>query len=213
MCQAISCGQVWPLALLQVLQNSGCQMFMLRVKTLSAWDSHWLNPTKQYDRECSNIKECVSVHWCAKCHAKRPSQAAKGLQKLKHHVVIEPISPYLAIGLYKSFGREKMYLTGHVQQTWTYFLVQQPWTFFWVHNCCSEIAQVEYQGQTQHTRILDSKPIIWICCCIGHRLEFKYSAQFFAQCSSSSSSTSQKWELRTWKIGLIFKIKLWMTIQ
>ena len=32
-----------PLALLQVLQNSGSLMFMLRVKTLSARDRHWRN--------------------------------------------------------------------------------------------------------------------------------------------------------------------------
>ena len=40
--------------------------------------------------------------------------------------------------------------------------------------CRSGIAQVEYQGQTPSTRIIDSKPFIDTCYCIGHRLELKY---------------------------------------
>ena len=40
------CGRVWPLARLQVLQNSGSRMFMLGVKTLSERDRHWRNPRK-----------------------------------------------------------------------------------------------------------------------------------------------------------------------
>ena len=45
--------------------------------------------------------------------------------------------------------------------------------FFCVQDCRSRIAQVEYQGQTQYFRILDSKPSIDICYRIGHRLELK----------------------------------------
>ena len=35
----------------------------------------------------------------------------------------------------------------------------------------------------------------------------------FAQCSSSSSLTSEKWELITWNLGQIFGIELWMVGQ
>ena len=41
-------------------------------------------------------------------------------------------------------------------------------------DCCSRIAQVEYQGQTRYTRILDRKSFICISSSIGHRLELKY---------------------------------------
>ena len=40
MSQARTCGESWPLARLQALQNSGSLMFILRVKTLSARDHH-----------------------------------------------------------------------------------------------------------------------------------------------------------------------------
>ena len=63
-----------------------------------------------------------------------------------------------------------------------------------------------------NTRILERKPLIDTSYCILHRLEFKYFhlAQFFVQCSLSSSSTLRKWELRTWNLGQIFEIDLWM---
>ena len=38
----------------------------------------------------------------------------------------------------------------------------------------SQIAQVEYQGQAQNTRILERKPLINTSYCIRHRLELKY---------------------------------------
>ena len=45
---------------------------------------------------------------------------------------------------------------------------------FCVQDCQSRIAQVEYQGQTLYTRILNCKPVIDICYRILHRLELKY---------------------------------------
>ena len=43
------------------------------------------------------------------------------------------------------------------------------------------IAQVEYQGQTRHTRILDCKPLIDTYYHIGCRLELDFfSLQFFS---------------------------------
>ena len=43
-----------------------------------------------------------------------------------------------------------------------------------MQDCRSQIAQIEYQGQTQYTGILDHKPFIDTCYSIGHRLELKY---------------------------------------
>ena len=44
--------------------------------------------------------------------------------------------------------------------------------------------------------------------CLRTRLPFFYCSIFFAQCSLNSSSTSEQWELRTWKLGQIFKYQV-----
>ena len=65
MCQACTCGQVWAWSRVQVLQNRGSQMVVLRFTTLSARDSHWRNPRRKANyRECSNIKARVSQCQC-----------------------------------------------------------------------------------------------------------------------------------------------------
>ena len=46
--------------------------------------------------------------------------------------------------------------------------------FFLVQDCRSRIFQVEYQGQTRYTRILERKPLIDTSYRIRHRLELKY---------------------------------------
>ena len=56
----------------------------------------------------------------------------------------------------------------------------------------SSIAQVEYQSQTQYTRIIDYKPFINTCYHIECRLDLKdiHFAQFLlngSQCSSDNS--------------------------
>ena len=56
MCQASTCGRVLARARVQVLQNSGSRMVVLRFTTLSARDRHWRNPRKKNYREHSNIK-------------------------------------------------------------------------------------------------------------------------------------------------------------
>ena len=43
-----------------------------------------------------------------------------------------------------------------------------------MQDCRSRIAQVEYQGQTRYTRILERKPLIDTSYRIQHRLELKY---------------------------------------
>ena len=63
-------AEFWTWAQLQVLQNSLGLMFMLRVQTLSARDSHWQNARKNKYRESSNIKAHASMHSLAQCHTK-----------------------------------------------------------------------------------------------------------------------------------------------
>ena len=46
--------------------------------------------------------------------------------------------------------------------------------FFCIQDCSSQIVQVEYQGQTRNTRILERKPLIDTSYRIRHRLELKY---------------------------------------
>ena len=43
--------------------------------------------------------------------------------------------------------------------------------FFCIQDCCSQIAQVEYQGQARNTRILEHKPLIDTFYCIWHRVD------------------------------------------
>ena len=45
---------------------------------------------------------------------------------------------------------------------------------FCLLDCCSQIAQVEYQGQTSFTRILEIKCFIKTFYSTGHKLDLKY---------------------------------------
>ena len=71
--KACRCDWVWARAWLQLHQNSGNWMFKLRVKTLSARDSHWRNPRRRTlyrVQQCKNTPVCAligsvmfSTHW------------------------------------------------------------------------------------------------------------------------------------------------------
>ena len=88
--------------------------------------------------------------------------------------------------------------------------------------CRSQIAQVEYQGQTRYTRILGHKPLIDLAI---HLIAFNIIGligveifslrSILAQCSSWHRAAHWPWkgELRTWNLGQIFEIKLWMVVQ
>ena len=69
-------AEFWPLAQLQMLQNSGSLRFLLRVKTLSSWALHcqWRNSRKKL---CSRVQQykrarfiTVLIHWLALCQEK-----------------------------------------------------------------------------------------------------------------------------------------------
>ena len=63
---------------------------------------------------------------------------------------------------------------------------------------------------------LERKSLINTSYCMLHKLELKYFT-IFAYCSSSSSLTSKNWDLRrcvrTWNLGQIFEIELWIIGQ
>ena len=71
---------------------------------------------------------------------------------------------------YSSTGK-KLCITSHILQ---------PQTDFCFKDFHFQIAQVDYQGQTRYTRILDCNPFISTCYSIGQRLELKFfSSQKF----------------------------------
>ena len=94
---------------------------------------------------------------------------------------------------------------------------------FCVQDCCSRrtsrIAQVECQGQARNTRTLERKPLINTFYRIGHRLELKYFhfAQFLLNAHWAAHRPRQsencEVEVRTWNLGQIFEIDLWMVGQ
>ena len=152
--QASTCGWVWTLARLQVLQNSGSRIFMLRVKNLSARDRHWRNPRKTKSQRAQQYKSArVSV-----LMGSVPRKMAKGLQG-----VSSPGSPW---GNRTQVAR----LTASRLNHWaicSYQLAKKNGSWlvvsrnlellFCVQDCHSRIAQAEYQGQTRYTRILEGK--------------------------------------------------------
>ena len=152
------------------------------------------------------------MHWRAQCHAKWPRRC----RRIEHHAGLEPISPdHLRPALttqplvHVNCPKKTVYGASYYLNCFA--------LLFWLQNCRSQIAQVEYQGQASNSRILERKPMIDTSYRIRHRLELKYFhfAQFLLnwQCSWSSLSTSEKWELRTWNLGQIFEIQPWMVGQ
>ena len=128
-----------------------------------------------------------------------PNRLAEGLQK-----VSEPFKNWVHV------ARLTMTCLKHLQRAISSFWSSKKngiWLvttcnlemIFCMQYCHSWIAQVEYQGQTQYTRILDSKPFIDTCCHIGYRLELKYLhfVQFLlnAHWAADWPHKSEKWEL------------------
>ena len=103
-----------PRARLQVLQNSGSRMFLLKVEVLVARDRHWRN-LRGKNRKSSNTKARVSVHWRqrrAHCHTKWP----RGCREFQHPAGFKttpPDSLQLAITT-KPGVRQSIEKWGHV---------------------------------------------------------------------------------------------------
>ena len=165
MCQAHTCGRVLARARVQVLQNSGSRMVVLRFTIVSARDRHWRNPRK---KKLCNTKARVSVHWQAQCHAKwqssgRAFQCSSGTEP-KSPDSLRPgltTKPLVRINCRKKTVHDSSYFA-----TFNWFFGSQ--------DCRAWIFQGQYQGQTRNTRILERKPLINTSYRIRHRLELKY---------------------------------------
>ena len=189
MCQAHTRGWVLARARVQVLQNSGSQMVVLRFTTLSARDCHWRSPRK---------KKLSRAHW--QQYKKRACQCTDKLNRgrgFHYSSGIEPKSPdplqpvLITMPLIRIIWLKKMVYDS------SYFATCN-WIFC-VKDCRPRIFQLEYQGQTQNTRILERKPLIDTSYCIRHRLELKYFhfAQFLLNAHRAAHWPQKKWELIT----------------
>ena len=169
--------------LVQVLQNSGSQIVVLRFTTLSAQDSHRRNPQKKNHRKHSNIKsECVSV-----LTGSVPHKMAEVLLMFSALFRNRTHVPWLSATSLVNCLKKTLYDS-------TYFSTCNQ--FFCIQDCCTWIFQVEYQGhwllrdwQTLNTKILEHKPLIDRSYHILRRLHLKFSpwlCTIFAQCSLSS---------------------------
>ena len=80
---------------------------------------------------------------------------------------------------------------------------------FCVQECRSGIVQVENQGQTRYTRILDHNTFIGTSYRTERRLElkFKICSILIEQLNGFRKARSCHWELITWNLGQIFEIK------
>ena len=140
MCQASTCGQVLARALVQVLQNSGSQVVVLRFTTLSAQDRHWRNPRKINYRECSNIKR-ARVSALTGSVPRKMAEALQSVSALIRNHVISPNSLRLTLTT-KTFVRIKIWKKWYVS---SYFATCN--LFFCVQDWRTRIFQFEYQGQ------------------------------------------------------------------
>ena len=75
---------------------------------------------------------------------------------------------------------------------------------FCMQACHSRIAQVEYQGQTRYTRILDRRSFIDVCYRTGHRLDLKYFnvAKYDESNTSFSFFSLDQYELMSESLSL-----------
>ena len=120
-------------------------MLWFRVKTLSAQDHHCV--AQQYKKCTCQCTEGLSA-------TQNDQGAAEGFSTLRES---NPSCPThynwhetLRYGFMSVCRKNGIWLD--------LFCNRQP--LFWVQDCHSQIAQVEYQGQAQNTRILERKPLI-----------------------------------------------------
>ena len=160
---------------------------------LSAQDSHL--PNSWSKNECSNIKLLRSVHWLAMCHAK----SLKGFWEFQHSAEIKPVSPdwFLQVLLASTNDHEFVSIYQNILLRFTDYIDQiRTWTDFCLQDF-DWIAQVESQGQTRYTRVLDLKPVTLLhLTSIGVKLFSLHT--FFPQCSMTwirllVSNTANDW--------------------
>ena len=172
-------GECWPKPEFTLSKTlGGSQMVVLRFTTLSARDRHWRNPRRKNYREHSNIKSvCVSALGSVQ-HMAQALQSSALIRNRTHVTELSATSwttkPLIRINCWKKPVYDSSYFATCNR-------------FFCLQDCRTRPFQVEYQGRTPNTRILERKPLIITSYRIRHRLELFHFAQFLlnAHCSST----------------------------
>ena len=206
MCQASTCGRVRARALVQVLQNSGSRMVVLRFTTLSARDRHWRNPRKKNYRERSNIKSARVSALTGSVPRKmaEAQQRVSALFRIRTHVArltATSLKPLNRINRWK-----KRYMTRRISPLAN--------DFFAYRTVVLGFFKLNIKARHEIRELLNAN--LWSIHLISFNIDWSwniFTSHNFAQCSSSSSMTSKKWEVKTWNLGQIFEIELWMVGQ
>ena len=172
--------------------------------------------------ERSKIKARVSVHWLAQCHSPMglQSKSAMGLQSVSalignrtHLAQLKATHlNHWAIGSFQS-TEKKRYMTSLTCR------ISPPATnIFAFRTVVLGLFKLNIEARHEIPEFLNAN--LWLMHFIPFDIDWTHHwrwnislSTIFAQCSSSSSSTSTKWELITWNLGQILEIKLCMVGQ
>ena len=191
----------------QVLQNSGSQMVVLRFTTLSARDRHWRNPRKKEKKSAQQYKKLA----CQCTYRFSATQNGCGAtERFSTHQESNPCRPsHCNLPLshwFVSIAGKKRYMTRRISIPAT--------NFFCVQDCRTWIFQVEYQGQTRYTRILEGKPLIDTSYRIRHRWSWNiFTSYNFCSMLIEQLINLEKVRTDNLKFRTIFEIELWMVGQ
>ena len=191
MCQAYTCGRLLARTRVQVFRNGRSRMVVLRFTT----KKEKIQERKKYKKRACQCTDKLGATQNGRAVAERFSTHQESNPNHQTHC-------------YNCLKK-----TVHDS---SYFAIFN-W-FFGSQDYRAWIFQVQYQGQTWNTRILERKPLVDTSYRIRHRLELKYVhfAQFLLNAHRAAhlpDLTSKKWELITWNLGQIFEIERWMVGQ
>ena len=143
----------------------------------------------------------MSPHWLAQCHAKwlrrcTAFQNTSGIKPRLPDAVLLTLTTKPLVRI--NYSKKTIYELWVELSNFTMSCrISPPATYFFcIQDCSSQIVQVEYQGQTRNTRILERKPLINTSYHIRQRLDLKYFhfAQFWL---SAHLAAHWPWKSRT----------------
>ena len=141
-------AESWPLARLQVLNNSG-RMFMFRVKTLSARDCKFATDEIQDNKFNGDSLESAAIEKLeCQCSDWLNSKWPRGCRELQHLAGIEPILSY---SLRFTLSTEpSVFIDLSKKHSTSLIIFSSLDPIFCMQDCHCLIAQVEDQGQTRY---------------------------------------------------------------
>ena len=171
--------------------------------SLSARDRHWRNQ-KNKNIESSNIKACESVYCRAQCHAKWAIVQQRVSAPCKNRTQVARLTiDHWAISSYRSPERNIIWLVvSHNLEGWNHIFACR----------IVVLGLLRLYIKTRHDIEEFLTANLWSIHLIAFDIDWSwniFTLHIFAKCSSSSSSASKKWEVRTWNLGQIFEIWLW----